>query len=66
MILMSGCVKVEHVRQKKTQNFTTTDRLFGVNLSEIKEINVRSHYPEEDELVTLEYNTNQEIEVTMD
>ena len=63
MILMSGFVQVEHVRQKKSWSFTTRDEHFGVSLCELKETNTRSHFPREDELVTLEYNTNQEIEV---
>ena len=63
MILMSGCVKVDHVRQKKCWNFTTKDHHFGVNFYELKETNCRSLFLREDELVTLEHNTNQEIEV---
>ena len=64
MILKSGCVKVDHVRQKKCSSFTTmTDENFGVRFYELKETNCRSHFPREDEIVTLEHNTNQEIEV---
>ena len=65
MILMSGCVKVEHVRQKKSWNFTTNDeQCFGVNFYELKEISVRLLPLTEDEVVTLEHgNNNQEIEV---
>ena len=62
MILKSGCVEVDHVRQKKSWNFATRDH-FGVNFYELKETNCRSLFPREDELVTLEHNTNQEIEV---
>ena len=63
MILMSGCVKVEQIRQKKSWNFTTRDKNFGVNFYELKETNVRPLFLREDELVILEHNTNQEIEV---
>ena len=61
MMLLSG-VKVEHVRQKKTRNFVTKDTV-GVNVYELKETNTRPLSPKEDEIVTLEYKTNQEIEV---
>ena len=65
MMLMCGCVKVEHIRQKKTRTFSTTDHQFGINFYELKETNVRPPFPMEDEiLVTLEHHTNQEIEVT--
>ena len=63
MILISGCVLVEHVRQKKSWNFTTRDENFGVSLCELKETNTRSPSPMEDEIITLRYNSNQEIEV---
>ena len=63
MILMSSCVQVEHVRQKKSWSFTTRDEHFGVVLCELKETNTRPLFLTEDELVTLEHNTNQEIEV---
>ena len=63
---MSGCVKVEHVRQKKCWNFTTRDENFGVNFYELKRNHARSLFPREDEIVTLEQNTNQEIEVIVD
>ena len=63
MMLLSGGVKVEHVRQKKTQNFVTKDTGFGVNVYELKETNTRPLSPKEDEIVALEHKTNQEIEV---
>ena len=65
MILKSGCVKVEHVRQKKSWNFTTNDeQCFGVNFYKLKETSVRLLPLTEDEVVTLEHsNNNQEIEV---
>ena len=64
MILKSGCVKVDHVRQKKYWSFTNMgDEHFGVRFYKLKETNCRSRFPREDELVTLEHNTNQEIEV---
>ena len=63
MILMSDCVKVEHVRQKRSWIFTTRDHQFGVNLCELKEINTRPFSSMKDEMVTLEHNASQEIEV---
>ena len=39
------------------------DEHFGVRFYKLKETNCRSRFPREDELVTLEHNTNQEIEV---
>ena len=65
MMLLSGGVKIEHVRQKKTRNFVTKDTGFGVNVYELKETNTRPLSPMEDEIVTLEHNTNQEIEVQL-
>ena len=64
MILKSGCVKVEHVRQKKSWNLHTSEH-FGINFYELKETNARPLSPKEDELVTLEHHTNQEIEVPL-
>ena len=63
MILKSGCVKVEHVRQKKSWNMLTSEHAFRINFYELKETNTRPLSPKEDELVTLEHHTNQEIEV---
>ena len=63
MMLLSGGVKVEHVRQKKTRNFVTKDTGLGVNVYELKETNTRPLSPKEDEIVTLEHKTNQEIPV---
>ena len=63
MILRSGCVQVAHVRQKKSWNFTRDEHI-GVNFYELKETNARSLFPPmENEPVTLEHNTSQEIEV---
>ena len=56
-------MKVEHVRQKRSWNFTTKENNFGINFYELKETNARPLSPMEDEMVTLEHNTNQEIEV---
>ena len=64
MILKSGCVKVDHARQKKCWNvIATREENFGVRLYELKETNTRPLFPREDEIVTLEHNTNQEIEI---
>ena len=62
MMLLSSGIKVEHVQQKKTRNFVTKDTV-GVNVYELKETNTRPLSPKEDEIVTLEHKTNQEIEV---
>ena len=59
-------MKVEHVRQKKSWNLhKCTSEHFGINFYELKETNARPLSPKEDELVTLEHNTNQEIEVPL-
>ena len=63
--MKSGCVKVEHVRQKRSWNFTTKENSFGINFYELKETNARPLSPKEDEIVTLEHNANQEIEVQL-
>ena len=58
-------MKVEHVRQKKSWNLLTSEHAFGINFYELKETNARPLSPKEDELVTLEHHTNQEIEVPL-
>ena len=58
MILMSGCVQVEHVRQKKSWSFTSRDEHFGVVLCELKAI--RPLFLTEDELATLEHSHSSE------
>ena len=63
MILKHGCVRVEHIRQKKKYDFTTNIGNHVISLYELKESNVRPLHIVVDQEVELEQNDNQEIEV---
>ena len=64
MMLSYGCVKTEHVRQKRRWNFTTCEG-FQVHFFELKESITRSLNQENEVVFELEEKENQEIEVRM-